>query len=154
MRLYLAGPLFSEAERAWLDLLAARLRAEGFDPFVPHEHFADLDELSPAEVFRVDVAGVRAAEALVAWIDGPMCDDGTAVEVGIFAQLCANDPARYRGIVGIATDLRLERRRGNVVGDGTNLFLHGAILASGGALCWSVDEAVAALQRLAAGSPA
>ena len=117
MRLYLAGPLFSQAERAWLDALAARLRAEGFDPFVPHEHFGEIDEVTPEAIFRVDVRGVREADALVAWIDGPMCDDGTAVELGIFAQLCADDPARYRGIVGIATDLRLERRRGNVVGE-------------------------------------
>ena len=39
MQIYVAGPLFSEAERDWLDKLAARLRAEGFDCFVPHEHF-------------------------------------------------------------------------------------------------------------------
>ena len=42
MRIYLAGPLFSEAERDWLDRVAARLRAEGLDPFVPHEHFDAL----------------------------------------------------------------------------------------------------------------
>jgi nucleoside 2-deoxyribosyltransferase len=35
LRVYVAGPLFSAAERAWLDEVAARLRAEGFDCFVP-----------------------------------------------------------------------------------------------------------------------
>jgi nucleoside 2-deoxyribosyltransferase len=41
MKVYLAGPLFSEAERAFLDSLAMRLRGEGFDVFVPHEQFAE-----------------------------------------------------------------------------------------------------------------
>jgi nucleoside 2-deoxyribosyltransferase len=36
VRIYVAGALFSEAERAWLDALAARLRSEGFELFVPH----------------------------------------------------------------------------------------------------------------------
>ena len=59
MLIYVAGPLFSDAERAWLDVLAARLRAEGFDCFVPHENFSELKELTPGEVFRIDAAGVR-----------------------------------------------------------------------------------------------
>ena len=94
MRVYLAGPLFSEAERAWLDGFAARLRAEGIDCFVPHEQFGELKELTPSEVFRVDAEGVRAANVLVAWLDGPVVDDGTACEIGMFAQLVASgDPA-------------------------------------------------------------
>lgn len=145
MRLYVAGPLFSDAERTWLDGLAARLRAEGFDCFVPHEQFDELAELTPEEVFRVDAAGLRSADALVAWLDGPAVDDGTACEIGMFAELVASGSARHRGIVGIVTDLRLERRRGVAPGDGMNLFVTGAI-ASCGRVCWSVDEAVAILR--------
>ena len=148
MRIYLAGPLFSEAERAWLDALAARLREEGFDCFLPHENFAELKELTPGEVFRVDAAGVRDANVLLAWLDGPVVDDGTACEIGMFAELVASGDPRYRGIVGLATDLRLQRRR-NSAGDGMNLFVVGAIEASG-RVCWSVDEAVSALRELAA----
>ena len=145
MRLYVAGPLFSEAERTWLNELAARLRAEGFECFVPHEQFGELQELSPEEVFRVDSAGVRSADALVAWLDGPVIDDGTACEIGMFAQLVASGEARYRGIVGIVTDLRLQRRRGVAPGDGMNLFVTGAV-ASCGRVCWSVDEAIETLR--------
>lgn len=148
MRIYLAGPLFSEAEREWLDRFAQRLRAEGFDCFVPHEHFDALAELTPAEVFRVDAGGVRSANVLVAWLDGPVVDDGTACEIGMFAELVAGGDPRYRGIVGIVTDLRLQRRRGNAVGDGMNLFVIGAI-EQAGRVCWSVDEAVDALRELA-----
>ncbi len=151
MQLYLAGPLFSEAERDWLDRFAQRLRSEGFDCFVPHEHFDALAELTPAEVFRVDAGGVRSANVLVAWLDGPVVDDGTACEIGMFAELVAGGDPRYRGIVAIVTDLRLQRRRGNAVGDGMNLFVIGAI-EQVGRVCWSVDEAVEALREL--GEPA
>jgi hypothetical protein len=148
VKVYVAGPLFSEAERAWLDSLAARLRAEGFDCFVPHENFAQIVELTPEEVYRVDGEGLRAAAALVAWLDGPMIDDGTAAEIGAFAELVRSGDPRYRGIVGIVTDLRLERRRGNAPGDGMNLFVIGAI-ESCGRVCWSVDEGIDALRKLA-----
>lgn len=148
MKLYIAGPLFSEAEREWLDSFAARLRAEGFDCFVPHEHFPQLANVTQQDVFRVDAAGLRSANALVAWVDGPMCDDGTACEIGMFAQLVESGGDQYKGIVAIATDLRLERRRERgVVGDGMNLFVGGAI-ESCGTVVHSVDDAVAALRAL------
>jgi len=62
-------------------------------------------------------------------------------------QLVASGDPRYRGIVGLVTDLRLQRRRGNAAGDGMNLFVVGAI-ETAGRICWSVDEAVEALKAL------
>ena len=146
MRVYVAGPLFSEAERSWLDALSARLRAEGFECFVPHEHFNEAPDPTPEAIFRIDADGLRSCQALVAWLDGPMTDDGTACEVGMFAELVRWGDAR--GIVGIATDLRLERRREReVVGGGLNLFVAGAI-ESCGSIVHDVDAAVAALRAL------
>ena len=147
MQIYVAGALFSEAERSWLDGLAVRLRAEGFDCFVPHEQFGELKELTPEEVYRVDAGGVRAANVLLAWLDGPSVDDGTACEIGMFAELVASGDPHYRGIVGIVTDLRLQRRRDVAVGDGMNLFVIGAVKATG-RVCWSVAEAIEALHEL------
>lgn len=148
MRLYVAGPLFSDAERLWLDDLAARLRAEGFDCFVPHENFPDLANVTLEDVYRVDAGGLRSANALVAWVDGPMCDDGTACEIGMFAELVRSGGEHYRGIVAIATDLRLQRRRERgVVGGGMNLFVGGAI-ESCGTIVHTADEVVAALRAL------
>ena len=149
MRIYVAGALFSEAERAWARRLAARLRGEGFECFVPHEQFDELTELTPAEVYRVDAEGVRSANVLLAWLDGPSVDDGAkACEIGMFAELVKRDERRwYRGIVGLITDLRLERRKGNAAGDGMNLFVAGAIETCG-RICWSVDEAAEALREL------
>jgi hypothetical protein len=147
VRIYVAGPLFSAAERAWLDGLAATLRGEGFDCFVPHENFGALKELTPDEVYRVDGDGLRAANVLLAWLDGPMIDDGSAAEIGAFAELVRADPSHYKGIVGLVTDLRLVRRRGVATGDGMNLFVIGAI-RSAGSVCWTVEDAVAALHAL------
>jgi nucleoside 2-deoxyribosyltransferase len=151
LRIYLAGPLFSEAERAWLDTVAARVRGEGFDCFVPHEEqLSELKEMTPAEVYRIDAAGIRAANVLLAWLDGPSIDDGTACEIGMFAELVASGDPRYRGIVGLVTDLRLQRQRGTADGDGMNFFIAGTIEAHG-RICWSVDEAIEVLKELAFG---
>lgn len=148
MRLYIAGPLFSEAERSWLDILAAGLRTEGFECFVPHERFTELADVTLEDVYRVDTEGLRSANALVAWLDGPMVDDGTACEIGMFAELVRSNRDHYRGIVAIATDLRLERRRQQgVVGSGMNLFLVGAI-ESCGKIVHTVDDVVTALREL------
>jgi len=144
---YLAGPLFSQAEREWLDGLAQTVRDAGIDVFVPHENFDKITDLTPEEVYRVDGEGLRGSNALLAWLDGPIVDDGTAAEIGAFAELVASGDTRYRGIVGLVTDLRLERRRGRAPGDGMNLFVIGAI-RSAGRVCWSVDEALAALHEL------
>jgi len=149
VRVYVAGPLFSEAERLWLDAFSARLRDEGFDCFVPHENFPQLADVSLEDVYRVDTEGLRSANALVAWVDGPMCDDGTACEIGMFAELVRSGGEQYRGIVAIATDLRLERRRERgVVAGGMNLFVGGAI-ESCGTIVYAIDDAVAALRALA-----
>jgi hypothetical protein len=148
VKVYVAGPLFSQAERTWLDALAARLRAEGFDPFVPHEHFPELADVTLEQVYGIDTEGIRGANALVAWLDGPMVDDGTACEIGMFAELVRGGGDQYRGIVAIETDIRLERRRdANVVGGGMNLFVRGAI-ESCGSIEHSVDDVVAALRAL------
>ena len=132
---------------------AARLRAEGFEVFVPHEQFAEQKfmrsdgDSTADEVYAVDLAGVMGANAVLAWLDGTQVDDGTSVEIGIFSRLAAQDPARYKGIIGLSTDMRVARRKGLVPADGINLFVVGAIRASG-EVVWSVDEAVAALIRL------
>ena len=147
MRVYLAGPIFAQAERDWLDRVAARLRGEGYECFVPHEHLDEIPDPTPAAIYRLDADALRASEALLAWLDGPSVDDGTAAEIGAFAELARSDPERHRGIVGLVTDLRLQRRRGRAPGDGLNLFVAGAITARG-RICWSVEEALLALDEL------
>ena len=138
MKLYLAGPMFTPAERDLLDALADRLEQDGHDCFVPHrQKFAPLD---PTTVFAVDSEGLRSAEVVVAWLDGPMVDDGTACEIGIFSALVRTDPARHRGIIGLATDWRIWRSRdAGATDNGVNFFVGGAI-ETYGKLVWSIDE--------------
>ena len=79
MRLYFAGPLFSAAERDWNQRLAATLRKSGHEVFLPQEQEPGMDA---AGIFSTDVGGIDWAEALVAIVDGPDPDSGTAWEVG------------------------------------------------------------------------
>ena len=140
MRVYFAGPLFTPYERSFIDECATRLRADGIEVFVPHENALAAADTAPATIFAKDWDGLSNAEAVVALLDGPLVDDGTACEVGIFYALMQADPAK-KGIVGLLTDLR--RTLGHE-GHGLNLFVHGCIEA-GGKVCGSLDEVVAAL---------
>jgi nucleoside 2-deoxyribosyltransferase len=140
MRVYLAGSIFTPYERAFLDDCASRLRTEGFDVFVPHEQGLVGLDATPAAVFAVDAGGVESADAVLAVLDGPSVDDGTACEIGLFHGLKQRDPER-KGVVGLLTDLRAERR-GEFA---TNLFVRGCIEAGGGAVVGSLDDALAIL---------
>src|ERR1041385_3166076 len=140
MRIYLAASIFTPYERSFLDECAERLRAEGFDVFVPHEPgLVGLDATAEA-VFAVAAGGVASAAAVLAVLDGPAGDDGTACEIGRCDGLKQRDAAR-KGVVGLLTDLRAERR-----GDfARNRFVRGCIEASGGNVVDSLDDALAIL---------
>jgi hypothetical protein len=140
MRVYFAGPLFTPYERSFIDECAARLRGEGIEVFVPHENELAGGDTSPATIFRKDWEGLAGADAVVALLDGPMIDDGTACEIGIFYALMQNDPTK-KGIVGLLTDLRGTLAHG---GYGLNLFVHGCIEAAG-MVCGTLDEVVEVL---------
>jgi nucleoside 2-deoxyribosyltransferase len=132
VKIYFAGPLFTPAERRFIDECAVQLRAAGFDVFVPHEHELALDGTVTAErIFAKDWAALSEANAILAILDGPVIDDGTACEIGIFYGLMENDPSK-KGIVGMTHDLRSTRdsnREGEV--KGLNLFVVGCIEAAG-----------------------
>lgn len=140
MRVYFAGPLFSTYERSFIDECSARLRAEGIEVFVPHENALAGGDTSPTTIFQKDWDGLAEANAVVALLDGPMVDDGTACEIGIFYALMQNDRGK-KGIVGLLTDLRASL--GNE-GHGLNLFVHGCVEAAG-LICGSMDEVVETL---------
>jgi nucleoside 2-deoxyribosyltransferase len=140
VRVYLAGPLFTPYERSYIDECATRLRDDGIEVFVPHENALAAGDTSAATIFQKDWEGVSGANAVVAILDGPMVDDGTACEIGIFYALMQNDPAK-KGIVGLLTDLRSTRGH---EGHGLNLFVEGCVEA-GGTICASLDEVVEVL---------
>ena len=146
MRVYLAASMFTPYERSFLDDCAGRLRAEGFEVFVPHEHGLVGRDATPEAVFAVDAGGVESVDAVLAVLDGSSVDDGTACEIGLFYGLKQRDHER-KGVVGLLTDLRGERRGDFAI----NLFVRGCIDASGGAVVSSLDDALAILQRWRSG---
>jgi nucleoside 2-deoxyribosyltransferase len=146
VKIYFAGPLFTPYERGFIDECAAQLRSSGFDVFVPHEHELALDGTVTAErIFAKDWSGLSEANAVLALLDGPTIDDGTACEIGIFYALMQSD-ATKKGIVGLVTDLRAvrETERENEA-RGLNLFVVGCIEAAG-RIVTSLDEAQAVLE--------
>jgi nucleoside 2-deoxyribosyltransferase len=80
VRVYLAGPLFTTAEREFNARLADGLRTRGHEVFVPQEHPAPAP--TGAAIFRKDLAGLDGSDVVVAIMDGPDPDSGTAWECG------------------------------------------------------------------------
>ena len=95
MKLYFAGPLFTRPERDWNDRVANALRAAGHEVFLPQEQEPGKDA---ASVFATDIGGLDWSDAVVAIMDGPEPDSGTAWEVGY--------SFRKRPIVLVRTDFR------------------------------------------------
>jgi hypothetical protein len=143
MNIYFAGPLFTPYERRYIDECAAELRADGFEVFVPHEHELAVDaDVTAAWIFAKDRPGVEGANAVLAILDGPCVDDGTACEIGMFHALMQSDGSK-KGIVGLLTDIR----GGRGESAGINLFVQG-VIEDAGEIVDSFEAAHAALRRL------
>lgn len=125
MRIYFAGPLFTPYEREFIDQCAAKMRAAGLEVFVPHE-IPLPDPVTPEFIFKIDSEQVLKADAVLALLDGPMVDDGTASEIGIFWAAMQSDSTK-KGIVGLVTDTRVIRDRNMIDGKGINLFVRGCV---------------------------
>ena len=96
MRIYLAGPLFTAAERTFNKALADALRARGHLVYLPQEAAGAEDDA--AFIFNACVGGVQQSEVVLGNMDGPDPDSGTCFEVG-----CAFG---YRRIALFRTDFR------------------------------------------------
>lgn len=102
---YVAGPLFSEAEREFLrKMVDALANASGLDPlsdfFLPQRDGGELGKgPTRRDIFHLDVHHVDAAEVLVALLDGQDVDSGTCIELG-YAY------AKGKKILGLLTDFR------------------------------------------------
>jgi nucleoside 2-deoxyribosyltransferase/predicted secreted protein len=84
-RVYLAAPLFSEAERAYNRSVAALLREHLFAVHLPQEcgdSSAERSSDHTSEIFAENLAALAAADVVVAIIDGADTDSGTAWEMG------------------------------------------------------------------------
>ncbi|MDK2826940.1 MAG: hypothetical protein PWQ63_930 [Methanolobus sp.] len=103
-QIYLAGPLFSQAERDFNVLLRDRLVEMGFSVFLPQEDGNDTKssrmEDRQKNIFDNDVQGIDNSDIVLAVLDGGSdVDSGTAWEMGY---------AYAKGIpvLGLKTDFR------------------------------------------------
>lgn len=110
LNIYLAGPLFSLAERAANRQIAKEIttrmpeaKVELPQDYKYHGKFNDKQFFK--QVYDACVAGVDRADVVVAILDGPASDDGTCFEVGYAA-------AKRKPIIGVRTDYRQSQERG------------------------------------------
>ncbi len=98
VKIYLSGPIFSQAEIEWAGRVKGLIE-ESFAPRVevvwPHE----IASGTPKNVFMQNLQALDQCKVVVAILDGPQVDDGTAWEVGY-------QYARGGRALGIRTDFR------------------------------------------------
>lgn len=110
--IYLAGPLFSEAERRFNLELTHRLEGIGFDVFLPQRDGverdrAPYDTMTPEErrhaMFHLDRTRILDADVFV--LDGRIPDEGACVELGIaYCQKYLQNGEKL--LAGLHTDTR------------------------------------------------
>lgn len=105
-KIYVAGPLFSEHERKFLEEMTVTIaNSLGLDSkkdiFLPHRDAGDVGvyDKRRTEMFSIDLKYLDDATIIVALLDGQDVDSGTAVEMG-YAY------AQGKKIFGILTDWR------------------------------------------------
>lgn len=155
LAVYLAGPLgfFGAGQWYHAEVLVPALagRFTVLDPWAAGEAIIDayggpdaalasgrLAAMN-AEIGAANRALIDRSDAVLAVLDGPDVDSGTAAEIGYAA-------ARDIPIIGLRTDLRLSGENHAAV---VNLQLGYFITASGGRIVRVLDDAIAALVALA-----
>ena len=99
LRAYVAGPLFDEGERWWIERLDALVAACGFETFLPHRDNPDKTADNVREIYLNDRSAIDRADLVVASLNGLTTDDGTAWEIGYAV-------AKGIPVIGIHTDWR------------------------------------------------
>jgi len=86
-KVYIAGPLFDDHERDYLEKIAGLLEAIGYQTFLPHRDAGlvegEFTEIKKSEIFDTDMHALNDADIVVALLTGRDVDSGTAAEVGI-----------------------------------------------------------------------
>ena len=132
-KIYLSGPLFSQAEIDW-----GRQIREGINESLgdkveviwPHE----IAYGSPEQIFQINTNALDQCNIMVAILDGPQIDDGTAWEMGFHF-------SRGRKIIGIRTDFRK-------AGETNSSKVNAMIERSCQEIVGSLDDLISALEEI------
>lgn len=98
-RAYLAGPLFDEGERWFIEKVDALVADLGFETFLPHRDNPPKVKDNVKEIFENDKRAIDECDVVVANLNGLTTDDGTAWELG-YAY------ANQKYLIGLHTDWR------------------------------------------------
>jgi len=98
---YLAAPLFSEAECDFNRKLKGELHNLGFRVFLPQEDSNNVHDKTNRQkiIFNKNLAGIENSDLIVALIDGADVDSGTSWEIGYAF-------AKGKPVIGLRTDFR------------------------------------------------
>lgn len=129
---YVAGPLFSEAERSFLektinDLVDIIGLFSDIEFMLPHRVCSNAEH-----IFDCDMTYLAAADMVLAWLDGSDIDSGTAFEIG-YAY------SKGKAIAGYITDKRFN-------GENINKMIYGAC-NNGGLIFDSIKDLADAVVR-------
>jgi nucleoside 2-deoxyribosyltransferase len=114
MKIYFAGPLFSEADRDWIRATIQQIKSaaaqrgdtqlEIIFPYdlITQPEIESLGEKAKHEIFSRCKSHLDDADMVIALLDGSQVDDGTAWEIGYF--YARRSPELK--IIGIRTDFR------------------------------------------------
>ncbi|MFX0200949.1 MAG: nucleoside 2-deoxyribosyltransferase [Candidatus Hodarchaeota archaeon] len=100
--IYLSGPLFTPAERAYLEKIDKICQFLGLSTYLPHRDagFRPAVGASAKKFFTKDLEMLNHSKHVVAVLNGPDVDSGTAWEIG-YAYACK------KTLLGIREDIRI-----------------------------------------------
>lgn len=101
-KIFIAAPLFTDAERNYNITIDNICKEMGFITFMAQRDVGIVTEESTDEVFDQDLNHLRQADIVVANIDGIDVDSGTAWELGYAF-------ANSKDIICIRSDVRMYR---------------------------------------------
>ena len=83
---YIAGPLFDDHERKYLEEIALVLENNEFETFLPHRDAGlvegEFTDKLREYIFRTDIEALEKADMVVTLLTGRDIDSGTAAEIG------------------------------------------------------------------------
>lgn len=132
-KLYLAGPIFNEAEIEWARRIKIAIE-DGLGNWTeviwPHE----LSSGSGSEIFKTNLSGLQDCSLMVAILEGSHVDDGTAWEMGYHY-------SREGITIAIRTDFR---KAGETNSSKVNLMIENSCHI----IVHSLDELIIALKKV------
>lgn len=99
MLAYIAGPLYNEKEREFLEEINSVCRAFGMSTYLPYQDGGLLTQDNSDEVFLTDIKALNKADIVVANLNGVDVDSGSAFELGYAF-------AKEKKLFGLHTDFR------------------------------------------------